>query len=95
MWWGRHGVCECDAERYMGSVGGGTWEMVEEMSHILSVQLASVYFYPVLGLLCVKLQYSLSPSESPTVYLCYLVSFGLEDFKAMDRAGGWGGGACL
>lgn len=60
-----YGVCACDAERHMGSAGGGTWEMVEEMSHILSVQLASVYFYPVLGLLCVKLQYSLSPFKKP------------------------------
>lgn len=64
-------MCVCDVERHMGSVvGGNTWdmcvvEMVEEMSHILSVQLASVYFYPVLGLLCVKLQYSLSPFKKP------------------------------
>lgn len=52
-------------QRDTWALWGGTWEMVEEMSHILSVQLASVYFYPVLGLLCVKLQYSLSPFKKP------------------------------
>lgn len=59
-------------------------EMAEEMSHILSVQLASVYFYPVLGLLCVKLQYSLSLFKKPNSLSMLFGLLWIEDFKALD-----------
>lgn len=59
-------------------------EMAEEMSHILSVQLASVYFYPVLGLLCVKLQYSLSLFKKPNSLSMLFGFLWIEDFKALD-----------
>lgn len=80
----------CDVERHLGSVVGGNTrdmcvvETVEEMSHILSVQLASVYFYPVLGLLCVKLQYSLSLFKKPNSLSMLFGFLWIEDFKALD-----------
>lgn len=83
-------MCVCDVERHLGSVVGGNTrdmcvvETVEEMSHILSVQLASVYFYPVLGLLCVKLQYSLSLFKKPNSLSMLFGFLWIEDFKALD-----------